>query len=228
MPAERVSVIHLGLRSELVKSLEPEAEAAITRLLGHKSGSTVDLLHVGSTIPRKRIDVLLEVFARVKREIAPQARLLRVGGRFTAAQQAQADRLGLGPESLCVLPFLSPAELAVIYRRATLVLLPSEAEGFGLPVIEALASGTPVLASDLPVLREVGGDAADYAPVADLDAWVARVRELLIEYRHTPAHWDARRNQCKLQGLKFSWERTAQQTVGIYRQVLANLEKDGT
>ena len=70
-------------------------------------------------------------------------------------------------------PFLRPADrtLAAVYRRAALVLQPSEAEGFGLPVAEALACGTPVLASDLAVLREVGGEAAVYRAVGDVPAW---------------------------------------------------------
>jgi glycosyltransferase involved in cell wall biosynthesis len=181
----------------------------------------VDVLHVGSTIPRKRIDVLLEVFARVKRNTGARLRLLRVGGKFTAAQQSQATALGLENESLRVLPFLSPAELAVVYRGATIVLVPSESEGFGLPVIEALASGTPVLASDLPALREAGGNAADYAPVANIDAWVAQLSGLLAERRDSPAAWEARRERCRRQGEKFSWNEAARQTAEIYRQVLA-------
>ena len=128
--------------------------------------------------------------------------------------------------SVCVLPFLSPAELAAVYRRAALVLVPSDAEGFGLPVIEALAAGTPVLASDLPVLREVGGAAASYAPVADVDAWAERVRELLTERRAAPAHRDARRQRCRQQGTQFSWDETARQTVAIYHRVLAIAEKN--
>ncbi len=71
------------------------------------------------------------------------------------------------------------ATLAAVYRRAALAFQPSDAEGFGLPVAEALACGTPVLASDIPVLREVGGAAASYAPVGDADAWSEAALALL-------------------------------------------------
>lgn len=225
LPPERTSVVPLGLRPELTAPPNPAVEARVDALLSAPPGATkgsVNLLHVGSTIPRKRIDVLLEVFARIKRDVEPRARLLRAGGRFTTAQQAQAQRLGL-VDSILVLPFLSAAELASVYRRATLVFVPSEAEGFGLPVIEALAAGTPVLASDLPVLREVGGEAANYAPVADIDAWTERVGELLAERRSAPERWEARRECCRRQGTRFSWDETARQTAVIYHRILATL-----
>ena len=221
LPAERVSVVRLGLRPALTEPLAPEAEQRVDALLKEATGSTVDLLHVGSTIARKRIDVLLEVFARLRR-IEPRARLLRVGGAFTAEQQAQVQRLGL-EAAVRVLPFLSEKELAAVYQRAVLVLLPSEAEGFGLPVIEALACGTPVLASNLPVLREVGGGAAEYAPTADIEAWVACAQRLLAEYRGNSAAWGTRRERGRQQGRKFSWEETARQTIEIYGRVLAAL-----
>jgi glycosyltransferase involved in cell wall biosynthesis len=223
--AERCTVVRLGVRPELTAPLTPEALAKVEAWLGDDSGgdAPINLLHVGSTIPRKRIDILLEVFARVKRDASARVRLLRVGGKFTAAQQSQADRLGLGHDSLCVLPFLSPAELAVVYRKAAIVLVPSEAEGFGFPVIEALASGTPVVASDLSALREAGGAAAEYAPVADVEAWVARLSELLAERKGTPTAWEARRERCRLQGAKFSWSEAARETAEIYGKVLARV-----
>ena len=74
---------------------------------------------------------------------------MRVGGPFTAAQQAQVRELGLG-DAIVVLPLLDRSTLAAVYRRCALVLMPSEREGFGLPVLEALACGTPVVASDSP------------------------------------------------------------------------------
>jgi glycosyltransferase involved in cell wall biosynthesis len=219
---KRISVVRPGLRPDFNRPPPTASKEKITKMLNrHRpEGSTVDLLHVGSTIARKRIDVLLEVFARIKQEIEPRARLLRVGGTFTAAQKAQVQRLGL-EDSIFVFPFLTPAELVAVYSQAVLVLLPSETEGFGLPVIEALACGTPVIASDLPVLHEVGGHEVAYARVEDTGDWLLRIRQMLNEKKEQPALWIARQERARAQGRRFSWNETASQMMSIYRKVFA-------
>ena len=134
------------------------ADAALTPL----PADAIEILHVGSTVPRKRIDVLLRVCGALGRQI-PQLRLTRVGEALTPDQQQVLRDSGMS-ERTTMVNDVDEATLAALYRRATLVLQPSEREGFGLPVIEALASGTPVVASDLAVLREVGGSAVEYCP----------------------------------------------------------------
>src|SRR6202022_4522805 len=91
----------------------------------------------------------------------PGVKLLRVGGPFTAQQARQAESLQISGK-VRILPFLDRDILAAVYRRAALLLLPSDAEGFGLPLLEALACGCPVVASDLPVLAEIGASAVTY------------------------------------------------------------------
>ena len=92
--------------------------------------------------------------------------------------------------------------------------MPSDAEGFALPVVEAMACGRPVVASDLPVLREVGGDAAFYCPVGDVSAWIQTVCAVLErpddrERVGARTAWAAR----------FSWDTYCARTVEIYRAV---------
>lgn len=135
------------------------------------------LLHVGGNVPRKRLDVLLDVFAAVRRQM-PGLRLVQVGGPWPVPLAEQIARLGIG-DAVAQVRDLSREQLAELYRRAAVVLMPSEAEGFGLPVIEALACGAVVVASDIPPLREAGGTAAVYAPVADVPAWTTIVRGVL-------------------------------------------------
>ena len=137
------------------------------------------LLHVGSCIPRKRIDVLLDAFAAVRRR-RPELHLLQVGGEWSAQQYPQIERLGLAG-SLHQLRGIARPALAELYRRAAVVVQPSEAEGFGLPVVEALACGAAVVASDIPVLREVGGTAAVYCPVGEVPAWVEVMDRVLSD-----------------------------------------------
>jgi glycosyltransferase involved in cell wall biosynthesis len=128
------------------------------------------ILHVGSCIPRKRIDVLLNTFAKLCAEL-PQLHLVKVGGNWSTEQQQQITDLNL-EKSIVHLTNLPNSTIASLYQQANIVMMTSEAEGFGMPVSEALACGAIVLASDIPVLREVGGDAAIYSHVGDLNAWV--------------------------------------------------------
>ncbi len=220
LPAARMSVVPLGTHPSCSPNPDPDSDREAAALLG--PAGHIDILHVGSTMPRKRIDFLLRVFAEVtedaNREL-PRLRLLRVGGPFTAEQAALAADLGI-TNSLLVLPFLNRAVLASVYRSAALVLLPSDAEGFGLPVTEAMACGTPVLASDLPVLREVGGNAASYAPAGDIAAWSSALRSLLNERSHHPDRWLGRKqiglNQAKL----FSWTNYSNSMANVYNRLL--------
>jgi glycosyltransferase involved in cell wall biosynthesis len=220
LPPEKVSVIPLGVHPAFLALPDSKAEAKIDELLG-RSGErdrSIYLLHVGSTIPRKRIDLLIEIFARLS-ENEPRLRLLRVGGDLTATQQAQIVQSKVN-DKINILPFLTPEELAAVYRRAALVLLPSDAEGFGFPVIEAMASGTAILASDLPVLREVGGDIASYAPPGDADAWVEKATEVLTSEQNRPPGGQERRELRRRWAEKFTWDRTALAVAAIYRKVL--------
>jgi glycosyltransferase involved in cell wall biosynthesis len=203
--AARISVVHAGVHPSCV----PDASTA-------QNGS---LLHVGSTIPRKRIDVLLDVFAGV-RAGAPKLRLIRVGGRLTSSQRARAATLGV-LDAIDEMPTLERHQLADIYRRAAIVLLPSDREGFGLPLAEAMACGTPVVASALPSLQEVGGSAAVYCPPANPGAWIQAVESLLKQRERDADAWKARRDACVRNAARFNWQTHTAEMVKLYSQVAA-------
>lgn len=211
-PQDRLSVIPNGTDTARWQDTDALADLEAARLLGPRQG--VELLHVGSTIPRKRIDILLDVFAAVKAE-RKDARLIRVGGPFTAEQRVRARELGiLG--AVVVLPFVDRATLAAVYRRAALTLLPSEREGFGLPLVESLASGTPMVATDIPVLRELGGDAVSYCPLGDTVQWAIAILALLVERERLPERWQFRRAAGVSRASDFSWSHYAERLVAIY------------
>jgi glycosyltransferase involved in cell wall biosynthesis len=212
---ERITVVPNGVHPSCSDRPDPAADAAAMALVGQAAGP--ELLHVGSTIARKRIDTLIDVLARVAGE-RPDVRLLRVGGPFTDAQASQVAALGLGGR-IVVLPFVERPVLAALYRRAALVLLPSEREGFGLPIVEAMACGTPIVASDLPVHREVGGEAATYCAPGDVAAWSAAVARLLAERDEDGAAWTARRSRGLVHAARFSWTRCADQMREIYQRL---------
>jgi glycosyltransferase involved in cell wall biosynthesis len=210
---ERVMVVPNG-----VEHSAPDAAAAheADRLL-RSDAPTTDILHVGSVVSRKRLDLLLEAFAGVARRW-PDARLVRVGGPFTPEQEAHARRLDVSGRIL-VLPFLARGTLAAVYRRVALLVLPSDREGFGLPVVEAMAAGRPVVARDLGALREVAGGAATFVDGADPDEWADAVLRLLVEQRDNPAAWAARCERARARAVVFSWRRHAETMARIYQSI---------
>jgi glycosyltransferase involved in cell wall biosynthesis len=211
----RLTVVPNGVD---VAPIGPARSLELTRdLLGEGDGPY--LLHVGSTIPRKRLDILLEAFAGVVRSV-PTARLIRVGGRLTAYQADLTRLLGIS-EHVIELPRLDRETLKAVYSRAAVLLATSEREGFGLPVVEALAVGTPVIATDLPVFREVASDAAMYVPLERTDLWVRCILDAIAERSDRPESWRRRQFEARRRGMCFSWSSYAARMATLYREVLA-------
>jgi glycosyltransferase involved in cell wall biosynthesis len=123
------------------------------------------VLHVGSCVARKRPDVLVDAFAAARARL-PSLRLVQVGGAWPDEVRRAIERLGLSG-AIRQERGVTRERLAALYRGAAAVVQPSDAEGFGLPVLEALACGAPVVASDLPALREVGGEAVSFCRPGD-------------------------------------------------------------
>ena len=201
----RLSVVSLGV-DELFFADDRPAD-----------GPFVDLLHVGSTVARKRIDVLLRIVAILAAH-TPALRLIRVGEPLSDDQQRLARDLGIA-DRIVTRQAVDEDALAACYRDAALVLQPSDREGFGLPLVEALAARTPVVASDLPVLREVGGDAVTFCPAGDVESWARTIGELLRERASCAARWRARQDAGRAWARRFTWRRFADEVVQVYARV---------
>lgn len=182
------------------------------RLLENKNNGPM-VAHVGSTIPRKRIDVLLKTVAELKR-VYPGLYLVRAGGPLNEEQRLLAGSLGIA-EKIIEMPRLSRSELAEVYRRADVVLVTSDAEGFGLPVVEALACGAGVVASYLPVLREPGGDFVEYARVGDHLDFAARAKWVM---QRKPAH---KSKELSEHLKKFRWSAHVERLVQVLDSLLS-------
>jgi glycosyltransferase involved in cell wall biosynthesis len=209
---ERITPIHHGMDRTLVTD---DAVAAVRAELGIADRPYV--CWVGTLEPRKDVGVLVDAFARiVDRDDAPH-RLVLVGpsGWLDGAEAVARRAEALG-DRVRFVGAVDPERLRAIYRGAEVFAFPSRHEGFGLPVLEAMAQGTPVLASDLPVLREIAGDAARFAPVGDVGAWTEVLGTLLRD--------DADRAALGAAGVAraagFTWERCAREHLAVYRSVL--------
>ena len=144
------------------------------------TSSRPHFITVGTIEGRKNHQLLLDVWRQIVAERRAQApQLLIVGQRGWQAERVieQLDDLAELDDHVREIGTCADEELAGWIVGARALLMPSFAEGFGLPVVEALALGTPVIASDLPVFREIAGDIPTYLPPRDVDAWEARVRD---------------------------------------------------
>lgn len=202
---ERIVVAPLGVR-EL-----PPAERATAPPPGY-------LLTVGESSPRKRLSLVLEALAR-----------LDAGPRLVMAGPPAADERHLASlvadrrlgERVMRIGAVTDAELAALYAGAVALCFPSASEGFGLPVLEAMAAGVPVIAADLPVLREVAGDAALFVGRADADAWAQAIESVLGD----PALRDRLAEEGRRRAGEFTWRRTAESTMDAYQMALESVAR---
>jgi glycosyltransferase involved in cell wall biosynthesis len=215
-PSDRVVVVPIGVAEQFSAISDPAADREIAGLIPTPPGA-LEILHVGSTVPRKRIDLVLRAVAEVRRHF-PNVHLVRIGGALTADQDRLARELGLDA-CLWSLPSLDDRHLAAIYRRAAIVLLPSDREGFGLPLVEAMACGTLVVASDLPVLREVGGETPCYCTPGEASSYARGIADLLREREERPDRWIVRRNRGVAWARQFTWTQFAARLADIYSEV---------
>lgn len=213
LPEDRVVAIPLGCAERFApRAIDREA---LRRELGI-AGPYV--LCVGTLEPRKNLATVLRVFQRVSLDV-PDAELVIAGGRGWR-NRAFEEELGRGrvSERLRVTGFVSDERLAELYAGAACFLYPSLGEGFGLPPLEAMACGAPVVASDRPALDEVCGDTALIAPPQDVDALAAHVVAVLSD----GALAERMRKAGIARAGRFTWDVAAAATEQVYREALAH------
>lgn len=206
--AERIRVVHNG-SSEPHPVTDPRGELASLAL---PDGRPI-VLSVGNRMPHKNFSGLLEALATLPRDTRPVTVI--AGSRLPDPLADEVSRLGL--ERDVVLPgWVSDAQLEALFQVADLYVCPSLVEGFGLPVVDALRRSVPVLANDVPVLREVGGDAARYADATDAAAFGAALAAALVS--PTDA---ATRTEARSWASQFTWDGAADATAAVLETTLA-------
>ena len=177
------------------------------------------VLHLGTLEPRKNLARLVEAFARARQQLpeCDDLKLVLAGGKGWDYDDifATVERLGL-QEHVLFPGYVADADLPWFYRAATVFAYPSLLEGFGLPVLEAMACGTPVITSAVSSLPEVAGDAALLVDPMSVDA----LADALVRVLSDAALAGKMRRKGLLQAGRFSWQRTAAETVAVYRAAL--------
>ena len=171
------------------------------------------VLYIGSNLAHKNLETLLKAFSLVKKKI-PESRLILIGGSLVKdkALHILIKQLNMA-ESVKITGYVE--NIAKEYSKATLTVVPSLYEGFGLPVLEAMACGCPVICSDKTSLPEVGGDAVLYFDGHNIDDLAHKMYKVLT---HEKLQREMRKEGIE-QARKFSWEKTAKETIEVYKKL---------
>jgi len=209
---EKVVVVYNAIDEHF--STEPSAEH-VARVRERYQLDHKFVLYVGNIKPHKNLVRLIEAFSRLRQD-HDDLKLLIIGDEIS---KLPALRRAVHSHKLHkhvrFLGYLKDDTLTVLYRLASVFVFPSLYEGFGLPPLEAMASGTPVVTSNLSSLPEVTGDAAVLVDPYDVDSIVSGVRSVLDD----PALAEDLRRKGFKRSREFSWERSVEQTLRVYRDV---------
>ena len=215
IPAENIHVVYPGVE-ERYRPLPPAQVEAYRQKKGWPARF---LLMVGTLEPRKNHLGLIEAYALYRQQARTPLPLLIGGGKGWYYQAIFQRVQSLGLEShVHFLGFVPWEDLPWLYNAATLFLYPSRYEGFGLPVVEAMRCGTPVITSTVSSLPEVAGDAALTIPP---DEPQALAQAILLVTEQEPQRLTIMRERGLKHAAQFQWNRAARQTVDIYARILS-------
>ncbi len=215
IPPDRLTVAPLGVSGDFA----PEAADSWR---GELPGGVVPpfLLHVGDLHERRNLAVVVDAVLEARRHAGarPALSLVLAGVDRGVVDGLCASARDAGdPQAIRHLGIVGDRELRMLYRTATALVYPSRYEGFGLPVLEAMASGTPVIGSRAASIPEVLGDAGMLVDPEDARGWADAIARVVNDAD--------RRNDMKAAGLaraaEFTWARTARITFGVYRRAVA-------
>ena len=212
VPQSRIDVVPNGVGTP--PDVAPRAEAQLREELG--AGERPIVLCTSAKRPHKNLKRLLDALASLPAERRPLTVLTGYPTQHEDELHEHARRLGI-EDDVRILGWVGQDVLEGLYNAATCLVFPSLYEGFGLPVLEAMARGLPVASSNRSSLPEVAGDAALLFDPEDVSAMAAAIEQLLTD----PAERDRLREAGRAQAARFTWRACAEATVASYERALA-------
>ncbi len=214
---DAVNKYHLFTARKVVVTLEASEPPLPGRAEKPEYAPDEFILYVGSAFPHKNLDRLIEAFEILK-EHHPNLKLVLVGKmEYHAKQLRRWAKKRLYAQDIIFTGFVPDGELKWLYTNAKAYVFPSLSEGFGLPGLEAMVHGCPVVSSNATSLPEVHGDAAVYFDPEDIADMAEKINQVLAA---TPKARQELIEKGKRQAAKFSWRHMAEQTVAVYRELL--------
>lgn len=213
IPREKIIVAVPGVSQEF-RPLDPDQVAAFRRDRGLAARF---LLHVGTLEPRKNLSLLLRAYAALPNTLRKEVHLVLAGGKgwdyegiFTTIQDYRLT------DTVHFPGYVAQEELPLWYNAAEALVYPSLFEGWGLPVVEAMACGCPTLVSDISSLPEAAGGTGLRLPPHDISAWTDGLQLAITDQR-----WrDISRQAGMIRAKQFTWQATAEATIQAYRRAL--------
>ncbi len=215
--SDKIEVTYEAAETPKNKISPDQSERALAKFSIHSPY----ILYVGNAYPHKNIEGLLRAFRMLKRRYEQvgeeQIMLVLVGKEdyFYRRTKHEARALGIW-DDVRFTDYVNDDELAALYQHALVYCFPSYYEGFGLPPLEAMSYGVPVVSSDRSCLPEILGDAAIYVNPDDIE----QMAKILYDISHDEAKRDLLRQRGLDQVQKYSWERCARETLAIYEKAL--------
>ena len=209
----RIDVVYNGVDERFQPEADPER---VARFRAARSLPEQFILYLGTLEPRKNIPVLLRAYAAARRR-GVSAPLVLAGGRGWRDQLIAPliEELGIS-DAVRLVGFVPMDEQALWYNAATLFAFPSRYEGFGFPVLEAMACGTPVIASNRSALPEIVGDAGVLVDPDDPE----RLAEALVSLLHDDARREDLARRGRQRAERFTWDKAARATLRSYQQTV--------
>jgi alpha-1,3-rhamnosyl/mannosyltransferase len=211
IPCDRVTVVPLGVEERFFATSRP---GGFWPDPTETSADRPTILHVGSCLFYKNIEAILRALPVASRLLGSPITFLKVGSQFSRAQLELIAKLGLQSQ-VQHLGRVLDEDLPAIYRQAHALVFPSLHEGFGLPVLEAMASSLPVIASRAGSLPEVAGDVARYVDPLAYDDLAMAIAQVLGDSA-LRANMGQRGRE---RAARFSWLDTARLTAQVYQQI---------
>jgi len=215
IPADKISVIPLGVDERWFHQIENET---LTETRTRYGLPEKFILSVGTLQPRKNVGRVIEAYRTLPKAIRSEVALVIVGRAGWQCEELVAGLAsGAYGSNVFWLKHLPDADLLALMKLASSLAFPSLLEGFGLPVLEAFAAGTPVITSKTTSLPEVAGDAALLVDPLDI-ASIAAAMQLMLEDQELA---NSLREKGYIRAREHTWERTASMTLDVYRKVLS-------